>query len=83
MSVPAGTTASLVASVQPSDATQDITWSSDNPSAATVSIYGVQGIAPGVAHITATDSGCTATCTATVTKNDRRLEEPDRLRVAR
>ncbi len=74
LSVPVNTTASLVASVQPDNATQDIIWSSDNPSVATVSIYGVQGVAPGVAHITATDDGCAATCTITVTSNDADLK---------
>ena len=64
-------TAPLTATITPSDATnQNVTWTSDNPSVATVSGGVVTAVAPGEATITATtaDGGFAATCTVTVNK---------------
>lgn len=65
-----GSTSNLVATVEPSDANdKTVTWSSSNPSVATVSNGRVQGIKEGTATITAsTVNGKTATCTVTVKK---------------
>jgi hypothetical protein len=61
----------LVATVQPSDATnKNVTWSTNNASVATVSATGVvTGVSVGTAIITVTtqDGGYTANCTVTVT----------------
>ncbi len=60
----------LTATITPSDATnQNVTWSSDNTTVATVSDSGVvTAVAEGTANITVTteDGGHTATCTVTV-----------------
>ena len=64
-------TAPLTATITPNDATnQNVTWTSDNPSVATVSGGVVTAVAPGEATITATtqDGGFAATCTVTVNK---------------
>ena len=64
-------TAPLTATITPSDATnQNVTWTSDNLSVATVSGGVVTAVAPGEATITATtaDGGFAATCTVTVNK---------------
>ncbi len=60
----------LTATVKPSSATnKDVTWSSDNPSVATVNNGVVTAVAPGTATITVTteDGNKTATCKVTVT----------------
>ncbi|AFM43194.1 Ig-like domain-containing surface protein [Desulfosporosinus acidiphilus SJ4] len=61
-----GVTKTLSVTFRPSDTTdKKVTWSSDNPSVATVDAYGrVKGIAEGSANITATseDGGFTSTC---------------------
>lgn len=66
-----GDTATLTATVQPSNATnKNVTWSSDNEAVATVDNSGkVTAKAPGTATITVTtaDGGYTATCKVTVT----------------
>lgn len=66
-----GGTSQLSASIEPGNATdQSVTWSSDNPSIATVSASGlVSGLAEGSANITVTtnDGGFTANCAVTVT----------------
>ena len=65
-----GDTASLIATVQPDNATnQNVTWSSDNTNVATVESGNVTAVGAGNATITATteDGGKTATCTVTVT----------------
>ncbi len=71
VSVPAGQTTSLVATVSPSNATnKSVTWTSNNTAAATVSSSGVvTGVAAGSATITVTtaDGAKTATCAVTVT----------------
>ena len=72
LSLSVGDSATLKASVQPSDATeQGIVWSSGNTAVATVSNSGVvKAVAEGTATITAAsvaDSNKKATCTVTVT----------------
>jgi len=71
VSVAAGTTAQLTATITPSNATnQNVTWGTSNSSVATVSSTGlVTGVAAGTATITVTtqDGGKTATRTVTVT----------------
>ena len=60
----------LTATVEPDNATnKNVTWSSNNPSVATVNNGVVTAVAPGTAAITATtaDGGKTAACTVTVT----------------
>ena len=65
-----GNTATLTATVQPSNATnQNVTWSSDKPAVATVEGGTVTARGAGEATITVTtaDGNKTATCTVTVT----------------
>lgn len=73
LELPAGTTYTLSAAVQPANATnQNVTWTSSNPSIATVDALGrVTALTEGTVRITATtaDGGFTASCTVTVTKN--------------
>ena len=70
-SIQAGTTTQLIATVAPSNATnQNVTWSSSNTSIATVNSSGlVTGVSAGSATITVTtvDGSKTATCAITVT----------------
>lgn len=65
-----GTTGKLTAIVSPSDATnKNVTWSSDNPSVATVDNDGnVTAKAKGTAKITATIGNYSASCNVTVTQ---------------
>lgn len=67
-----GDTATLTATVQPSNATnKKVTWSSNAPGVATVDSSGkVTAVAPGTATITVTteDGNYTATCTVTVSR---------------
>ncbi|MBO8132014.1 MAG: Ig-like domain-containing protein, partial [Candidatus Marinimicrobia bacterium] len=71
-SIGVGETVQLTATVEPSNATnKNVTWSSSNPSVATVSSSGlVTGESAGTATITATteDGGYMATCEITVTE---------------
>ena len=71
ISLAVGTTQTLTATVQPSDAVdKSVTWSSSNTSVATVSSYGtVTAKAVGTAVITVrtNDGGKTATCSVKVT----------------
>ncbi len=69
-----GNTATLTATVQPSDATnQNVTWESSNTEVATVGANGkVTAVGEGNATITATaeeNSNISATCTVTVTQS--------------
>lgn len=65
-----GSAFTLTASVVPEDATEsDITWTSDQPTIATVGSDGkVVAIAEGTANITASCDGMSATCVVTVKK---------------
>ena len=74
-----GDTETLTATVEPSDADQTVTWSSDHETVAAVSDSGkITAVAAGTATITATatngtpddlNDDITATCTVTVKKN--------------
>ncbi len=66
-----GESATVKATVTPSNATyKTVTWTSDNPSVATVSGGKITGVSIGTATITAkTKSGKTATCKVTVKEN--------------
>lgn len=67
LSVSVGETASLKATVTPSNAdSQTVTWTSSRPSVAKVSNGTVTGVAEGVATITASVGGKSASCTVTV-----------------
>lgn len=70
LSLTGGQTETLLAIVDPTDATsQNLTWSSDNPTIATVDEYGkVAAISTGTAIITVTtkDGSFKSTCTVTV-----------------
>ena len=70
LNIKVGETSSITSAISPASATnKTITWSSSNPSVATVSGGIVKGIKEGSATITATSSnGKTATCNVTVTK---------------
>ena len=62
-----GQTATITATVNPSNATnKTVSWSSSNPSVATVSGGKVTAVATGSATITATAGGKSATCSVTV-----------------
>ena len=69
-----GKTTSLAATVSPSDASnKTITWTSSNPSVATISNGVVTGISQGSSTITAktNDGGFTASCVVTITESTR------------
>ncbi|WP_216855311.1 Ig-like domain-containing protein [Paenibacillus alba] len=71
LSMASGITADLIATVLPAEATnKTVTWSSNNPSVATVDAYGkVTAAAPGTAVITVitADGAKSAACVVTVT----------------
>ena len=68
VTIEAGQTAVLTATVSPADATNaTVTWSSSNESVATVDNGTVTAVAAGSATITATAGDKSATCTVTVT----------------
>jgi hypothetical protein len=56
----------LTATVEPSNTTDTLVWSSDNTKVATVEKGVVTAVASGTATITATCGGCSATCTVSV-----------------
>jgi len=64
-----GQTATLTATVSPADATdKTVTWSSSNPSVATVTEGRVSAVKEGTATITASCGGKSATCSVTVSR---------------
>lgn len=71
-------TRQLSATVEPSTAKQDVTWSSDNDEVATVNASGlVTAIAEGMATITVTADGESDTATVNVTEPDPDPEDGD------
>lgn len=69
LSLEEGKSATLTATVQPSNATdKTVSWSSSNTSVATISNGVVTAVKEGTATITASAGGKTAQCTVTVTK---------------
>ena len=79
-SIEKGNTETLTATISPAEATdKSVTWSSNNPSVATVDANGtVTAVAAGEAIITAEASnGLTATCTVTVTAPAAPEPEPE------
>ena len=78
VTIKAGKTSTLVATVYPTNATnRNVTWSSNNTSVATVSGGVVTAVAAGTAKITVStvDGNKTATCTVTVTASSSGGEE--------
>lgn len=70
-----GDSFTLIATVNPSNATNGtVTWSSNASGVASVSGGVVSAVAEGQATITATAGGKSATCTVTVSKPDTRLD---------
>ena len=79
MSLTAGSTGTLVATITPANATnQNLTWTSYNEEVATVSDGVVSAVAAGTANITVTtdDGGKTATCVVTVTRRSSSSSRP-------
>lgn len=71
ISLEKGNTYTLSAKVNPSDASQKVTWSSSDESVATVLNGAISGVSAGTATITVkTSNGKTASCVVTVTKED-------------
>ena len=64
-----GATGTIAVTVAPVNEANNISWSSDNPAAATVSNGVVTPVAAGAATITASVGGKTATCLVTVITN--------------
>lgn len=70
LTVEDGLSTSLVATLSPADATDDIIWTSDNETVATVTSEGrVTGRRVGTANITASCTNYSATCAVTVKTN--------------
>ncbi len=68
-------TATLVANVQPDNATdKTVTWTSSNPAVATVEGGNVTALTAGETTITATAGGKSATCTVTVTQHTHTID---------
>jgi len=76
VSVDAGDTAVITATITPAGITTIKSWTSDRPAIATVSNGTVTGVSPGTATITVTtqDGKKTATCAVTVTTPSIRLD---------
>ena len=71
-----GNTETLVATVEPSDTTDTVTWTSNKESVATVDNTGkVTAVAPGTATITAKAGDKTATCTLAPTRTRQMLTQ--------
>lgn len=68
MTLEAGETGTLTATILPEKAQGTITWASSNTAVATVENGEVTAVAIGTANITASVAGFTATCVLTVTK---------------
>lgn len=78
VSLKAGETAQLTATVTPDNATdKTVTWTSSKPTVAAVDENGkITAVAPGTATITATADGKSATCTVTVAKEAQIIKDP-------
>jgi hypothetical protein len=68
MTLEAGETGTLIATILPADAEGTVTWASSNTAVATVDGGEVTAVAEGTANITAVVGTFTATCVVTVTK---------------
>lgn len=66
MDMVSGTTASLTATVTPSNSTDQVSWSSSDPSVATVSSGQITALKAGTTTITAQAGSQSASCTVTV-----------------
>ena len=77
VSLKAGETAQLTATVTPDNATdKTVTWTSSNEKIATVADGKITAVAPGTATITATSGDKSATCTVTVSKEAQIIKDP-------
>ena len=77
VSLKAGETAQLTATVKPDNATdKTVTWTSSNDKIATVADGKITAVAPGTATITATAGDKSATCTVTVAKEAQIIKDP-------
>lgn len=70
LSLTKGNTETLNATVTPSNSTDSVVWTSNNPSVATVSNGVVTAVGTGSATITATAGSKSATCSITVTSDE-------------
>lgn len=70
LSMNAGDSVVLTATINPSDATTDLTWTSSNEKVATVENGRIKTLARGNATITAEADGVSARCVISVTKTD-------------
>ena len=70
LSLTNGNTATLTATVTPSNSTDSVVWTSNNTSVATVSNGVVTAVGNGSATITATAGSKSATCSVTVTSDE-------------
>lgn len=77
VSLKAGETEQLTATVSPDNATdKTVTWTSSNEKIATVADGKITAVAPGTATITATAGDKSATCTVTVAKEAQIIKDP-------
>ena len=76
VSLKAGETAQITATVTPADTTDKVVWTSSEPTVAAVDENGkITAAAPGTATITATAGGKSATCTVTVAKEAQSIKD--------